>query len=162
MGTVSMKLGSMCKYCFFYCLLMLMYKYHKVDGEQQPNQLLAEVRVEQPRVRIIWCLVASRIVDLEWFCLDPDPTCQWMRSSLVWMRSSLVWMRSSLVLMRSSQVFRASDCQCTSCNGPGFDPSIRRYSGIWGAADEAVYVKEKKKKIPLYFPGCPDTFPILP
>ncbi len=29
---------------------------------------------------------------------------------------------------------RASDCQCTSCNGPGFDPSIRRHSGIWGAA----------------------------
>jgi hypothetical protein len=23
-----------------------------------------------------------------------------------------------------------SDCQCTSCNGPGFDPSIRRHSGI--------------------------------
>ncbi len=54
----------------------------------------------------------------------------WMRSSLVWMRSSLVWMRSSLIWMRSSLVVRASDCQCTSCNGPGFDPSIRRHSGI--------------------------------
>ncbi len=43
----------------------------------------------------------------------------------------IFWMRSSLVV-------RASDCQCTSCNGPGFDPSIRRHSGIWGAADEAV------------------------
>ncbi len=32
--------------------------------------------------------------------------------------------------MRSSLVVRASDCQCTSCNGPGFDPSIRRHSGI--------------------------------
>ncbi len=42
-----------------------------------------------------------------------------------------LWMRSSLVV-------RASDCQCTSCNGPGFDPSIRRHSGIWEAADEAV------------------------
>jgi hypothetical protein len=62
----------------------------------------------------------------------------WMRSSLVGMRSSLVGMRSSLVWMRSSLVVRASDCQCTSCNGPGFDPSIRRHSGIWGAADEAV------------------------
>jgi hypothetical protein len=40
--------------------------------------------------------------------------------------------------MRSSLVVRASDCQCTSCNGPGFYPSIRRHSGIWGAADEAV------------------------
>ncbi len=33
-------------------------------------------------------------------------------------------------LMRSSLMVRASDCQCTSCNGPGFDPSIRRHSGI--------------------------------
>jgi hypothetical protein len=41
------------------------------------------------------------------------------------------WMRSSLELwMRSSLVVRASDCQCTCCNGPGFDPSIRRHSGI--------------------------------
>ncbi len=37
--------------------------------------------------------------------------------------------------MRSSLVVRASDCQCTS---PGLDPSIRRYTGIWWAADEAV------------------------
>ncbi len=53
------------------------------------------------------------------------------------------WMRSSLVV-------RASDCQCTGCNGPGFDPSIRRHRGIWGAADEAVLniVRKKKKKIP--------------
>ncbi len=40
--------------------------------------------------------------------------------------------------MRSSLVVRATDCQCTSCKGPGIDPSIRRHSGIWGAADEAV------------------------
>ncbi len=54
------------------------------------------------------------------------------------------------LLMRSSLVVRASDCQCTSCNGPGFDPSIRRHSGIWGAADEAVLniVWTKRKKIP--------------
>ncbi len=66
------------------------------------------------------------------------------------MRSSLLRMRSSLVRMRSSLVDRASDCQCTSCNGPGFDPSIRRYSGIWGAVDEAVLniVRKKKKKSP--------------
>ncbi len=49
--------------------------------------------------------------------------------------------------MRSSLVVRASDCQCTSCNGPGFDPSIRRHSGIWGAADEAV-LKIVWKKYP--------------
>ncbi len=40
--------------------------------------------------------------------------------------------------MRSNLVVRASDCKCTRCNGPGSDPSIRRHSGIWGAADEAV------------------------
>ncbi len=56
-------------------------------------------------------------------------------------------MRSSLLRMRSSLVVRASDCQCTSCNGPGFDPSIRRHSGIWGAADEAVLNIVRKKKI---------------
>ncbi len=61
------------------------------------------------------------------------------------MRSSLR-MRSSLVRMRSSLVVRASDCQCTSCNGPGVGPSIRRHSGIWGAADETVLNKEWKKK----------------
>ncbi len=46
---------------------------------------------------------------------------------------------------------RASDCQCTSCNGPGFDPSIRRHSGILGAADEAVLnivLNKKRKKSP--------------
>ncbi len=52
--------------------------------------------------------------------------------------------------MRSSLVVRASGCQCTNCNGPGFDPSIRRHSGIWGAADEAVLntVRKKRKNPP--------------
>ncbi len=52
-----------------------------------------------------------------------------------------------------------SDCQCTSCNGPGFDPSIRRHSGIWGAADEAV-LNIVWKKIPRSFirvKGCKKT-----
>ncbi len=43
-------------------------------------------------------------------------------------------------------------CQWRQCrNSPGFDPSILRHSGIWGAADEAVLncVHEKKKKNPL-------------
>ncbi len=52
--------------------------------------------------------------------------------------------------MRSSLVVWASDCQCTSCNGPGFDPSIRRHSGIWGAADEAVLNKVRKYKVHIY------------
>ncbi len=54
---------------------------------------------------------------------------------------STEWMRSNLVV-------RASDCQCTSCNGPGFDPSIRWHSGIWGASDEAVLNTVRKKKSP--------------
>ncbi len=48
------------------------------------------------------------------------------------------WMRSSLVV-------RASDCQCRTHNSPGFDPSILRYSVIWGAADEAVHQYIEKK-----------------
>ncbi len=48
--------------------------------------------------------------------------------------------------MRSSLVVRASDCQCTSCNGPGFDPSICRHSGFWGAADETVLNTVRKKR----------------
>ncbi len=48
--------------------------------------------------------------------------------------------------MRSSLVVRASDWQCTSWNGPGFATSIRRYSGILGAADEAVLKQYDLKK----------------
>ncbi len=43
--------------------------------------------------------------------------------------------------MRSSLMVRATDWHCNCCNGPGFDRSIRRNSGIWGAADEAVLNK---------------------
>jgi hypothetical protein len=50
--------------------------------------------------------------------------------------------------MRSSKVVRASDCQCQSHNCSGFDPSILRHSGIWGAADEAVVNNVYRKKIP--------------
>jgi hypothetical protein len=52
------------------------------------------------------------------------------------------WMISSLVV-------RASDCQCRSRNSPGFNPSILRHRGIWGAADEAVLntVHRRRKKI---------------
>jgi hypothetical protein len=53
--------------------------------------------------------------------------------------------RQQNLRMRSSLVVRASDCQCTSCNGPGFDPSIRRHSRILGAADEAVLNIERRK-----------------
>ncbi len=60
-------------------------------------------------------------------------------------RESLSVMRKNVIQMRSSLVVRASDCQCTSCIGPGFDPSIRRHSGIWGAADEAVLNIVRKK-----------------
>ncbi len=50
--------------------------------------------------------------------------------------------------MKSSRVVRASDSQCRSRNCPGFDPSILRHSGIWGAADEAVLNIVRKKPPP--------------
>ncbi len=49
--------------------------------------------------------------------------------------------------MRSSLVVRASDRQCTSCNGPGFDPSIRRSAqwnlrgGRWSSAEYCTDVR---------------------
>ena len=49
--------------------------------------------------------------------------------------------------MESSRVVRASDNHCRSRNCPGFDPSILRHSGIWGAADEAVHRKNQQQKI---------------
>jgi hypothetical protein len=57
------------------------------------------------------------------------------------------WMRSSREWMRSSREIRASDCQCQSRNGPGFDRSILWHSGIWGEADEAVLNKVHNKRI---------------
>ncbi len=44
-------------------------------------------------------------------------------------------------------------CQCQSRNSPGFDPSILRHSGIWGAADEIMkqcWNKYKKYSSDLY------------
>jgi hypothetical protein len=65
------------------------------------------------------------------------------------LHSNVKTVKEQTLLMRSSLVIRVSDCQCSSCNGPGFDPSIRRHSGIWGAADEAVLnIVEKKEKNP--------------
>ncbi len=63
------------------------------------------------------------------------------------MRSSRVVDEIKLsLLMRSSFVVRASDSQwSSSLNSPGFGPSILRHSGIWVAADEAVFNIEHKK-----------------
>ncbi len=44
--------------------------------------------------------------------------------------------------LNTDEIYPVSDCQYTSCNG---DPSIRRHSGIWGAADEAVLNTVRKK-----------------
>jgi hypothetical protein len=38
-------------------------------------------------------------------------------------------------------VVRTFECQCFRSNGPGFNLSILRHSGICGAADEAVFNK---------------------
>ncbi len=51
--------------------------------------------------------------------------------------------------IRCSRVVRASGCQCQSHNSPGFDPSVLRHSGIWGAADEAVLNNVHPKNPPL-------------
>ncbi len=42
--------------------------------------------------------------------------------------------------------FGAFSCQFQSCNSSGFDPSILRHSGIWGAADEAVLNNDHKNR----------------
>ncbi len=46
----------------------------------------------------------------------------------------------------STRVVKMSGCQCQSRNSPGFDPSVLRYSGIWGAADEAVLNNANNKR----------------
>jgi hypothetical protein len=48
-------------------------------------------------------------------------------------------------------VVTVSDCYCLSRNSPGFDSSILRHGGIWGAADEAV-LKKAHYKNPNEFP----------
>ncbi len=67
-----------------------------------------------------------------------------------------MWIGSSRMWMRLSRVVRASGFQCQSRTSSGFDPSILRHSGIWGAADEAVLnnvrpLKEKAKNIPFHY-----------
>ncbi len=54
--------------------------------------------------------------------------------------------KQARILHVFSQVVGASGCQCQSRNSPGFDPSILRHSGIWGAADDAVLNNVHKKK----------------
>ncbi len=51
------------------------------------------------------------------------------------------WMRSSRVVRSSDR----SDSQCRSRNCPGFAPSIFRQSWFWGAAEETVLNKVRKK-----------------
>ncbi len=66
------------------------------------------------------------------------PTCIQLSQACV---SIWLWMDK----MRCSRVVRASDCQCRSRNSPRLDLSILRHSGIWGAADEAVWIQYIKK-----------------
>jgi hypothetical protein len=82
-------------------------------------------------------IICMRSIAVKWM----KRYCGWYLAELR-IRSSWMWMRSSLLWMRSSRVVRAPDCQCQSRNSPGFDPSILRHSGIWGAADEAACVEK--------------------
>ncbi len=89
---------------------------------------------------------------LTWICpFSLVPAVSLHKKSRSWDGATLLTSyKNQVIVMRSSLVVRASDCQYTSCNGPGFDLSIRRHSGIWGAADEAVLniVRTKRKKFP--------------
>jgi len=75
------------------------------------------------------------------------PALTYLRSSARALDSTVqvCWLRCSRVWMRCRRVARSSDIQCRSRNCPGFDPSILRHSGIWGAADEAVLIKVHTK-----------------
>ncbi len=57
---------------------------------------------------------------------------------------------SSLEIAVISLEWKASGPRHKTLYGSGFDPSIRRHSAIWGAADEAVLniVRKTKQKIP--------------
>ncbi len=82
----------------------------------------------------------------------------WMRSGRDWMRSGREWMISGRDWMKSGQVVGeiypsvyclehlAINANCQRRNSSGFDHSILRHSGIWGAADEAVLNNVHKKK----------------
>ena len=64
-------------------------------------------------------------------------------------------MRSSRMWMRYSRMDRASDCQCQSCNSPGFDPSIFRHSGIliggrWNSTVLNILHKKSEKNHPVF------------
>ncbi len=78
----------------------------------------------------------------------------WM-ISIVYGWDLAVWMRSSRVWKEFSRLARASDCQCQSRNSRGFDPSVLRHSGTWGAADEAVLKEVHKKYSDVYRPSEP-------
>ncbi len=76
------------------------------------------------------------------FSSDPGVGCRCSRwTGKLQVRSSRVW-------MSSRRAVRASGYQCQSHhNRPGFDPSVLRHNGIWGAPDEAVLNKVHEKKI---------------
>ncbi len=59
-----------------------------------------------------------------------------------------MYILSILIFVAQAEYVLMSACFMLR-NGPGFDPSIRRHSGIWGAADEAVLnIVRKKRKNP--------------
>ncbi len=113
-------------------------------GQKAPNPgSRIRIRITDDVTQCITLIQASLIAVSSWCntCIN----CPSLTPSLQINQILKSKFRSSLERMRSSLVIRASDCQCPSCNGPGFDPSIRRHSGIWGAADEAMLNKVRKK-----------------
>ncbi len=73
-----------------------------------------------------------------------------------WARSQIIRPQESLVLDESfnTLLFEHTGCQCQSRNSPGFDASILRRCGIWGAADQTVQavlnqvLKKPSKNLP--------------
>jgi len=91
-------------------------------------------------------LKISEIGMQKWRYRDTDTVCK------LGMQSKNMQKQRYSTLVCKAWVVRASGCQCQSCNSPGFDPSILRHSGIWGAAYEEllnnVHKKKKVQKIP--------------
>ncbi len=77
--------------------------------------------------------------------------------AVLWISIRLILIRIRLSILMPIEIRIRILTQVYTCwkiNSPGFDPSILRHSGIWGAADEAVlntvHREQKSKKSPLF------------
>ncbi len=121
-------------------------------GKWLPFQMQFQSIMQIVKVKLLWISQPQLLV-----IHDDKPDKYSIRGwdlAELWMRPGRVWMRPSRAWMRPNRVVTASDSQCRSRVCPGFDPSILRHSGIWGAADEAVLNilhKKIQKNSPIIF-----------